>query len=425
MARVVSFYPQRRFAMNRVFSIVVSLLSIALIAACGDAVEQPTPSNSPQITGSPPLTPAPPPDTNVPVKVQERGLYAVRVDDSAVRLLREGFVSAFRSAFDNRIATVEFCESPAHVVVLNPDDTTETEVGTFDGIVSAVYWSPLGDRMLVSVLPADSIGDPMIYLARADESGDIAKVFPAKGVSWSPDGKLIAAAIPSATGTDLVIYDVETGMTKVLEHGASTGAPAWSPDGTWLAFTADTSGTPTVIVVRHTGEKRSIVASGAYFHSWSRDSTYLFAVLATGEQNSPFARLEAHEGAQPTVLARGTGLLSPDEQRLAIYTNRPPQRTNISVFDFETEQNWDVSRSLDPIGELEFSPDGSSILFSAEDRVYDANGMIVSASDRNIYAANPDGSGLREVVESANFKGWSGDGDWVIFGEHPITGCDI
>src|SRR5262249_57148865 len=59
--------------------------------------------------------------------------------------------------------------------------------------------------------------------------------------AWSPDGKWIAIGMSGS------IWKVErsTGVAYELTYDAKYhGAPAWSPDGKWIVYTAMTAGAP-------------------------------------------------------------------------------------------------------------------------------------------------------------------------------------
>lgn len=115
----------------------------------------------------------------------------------------------------------------------------------------------------------------------------------------SPDGRRVVYAVTRADveaeqdRVALHLLDVETGAHRQLTAGrGSDGGPAWSPDGSLIAFVSDRAGAPQIFVISPDGgEARQVtelekgVAGGA---SWSPDGTKLaFAALGPGERRDP------------------------------------------------------------------------------------------------------------------------------------------
>jgi Tol biopolymer transport system component len=134
---------------------------------------------------------------------------------------------------------------------------------------SELAWSPTGDRIAFVRTPAGG-GDREIYSINADGSGltDLTndpRSFDLEP-TWSPDGTRIAYSGPlhpgESVGMDLWVMSADGSGQHELWHeknGYSDGAyPAWSPDGTTIAFAANNG--------------------SGYYHVWS--------VPAGGGQNS-------------------------------------------------------------------------------------------------------------------------------------------
>jgi hypothetical protein len=69
---------------------------------------------------------------------------------------------------------------------------------------------------------------------------------------WSPDGRRIAAATWRRGGiTAIAILDtLGNQLQEISPARAVQGAPSWSPDGAWVLFSSDRSGTPDVYAAR-------------------------------------------------------------------------------------------------------------------------------------------------------------------------------
>ena len=84
---------------------------------------------------------------------------------------------------------------------------------------------------------------------------------------WAPDGRhLLFSQRGSTSRNDLEILDTETGqVTPYLETPAEEGAGAISPDGNWVAYLTDESGTGQVVVnsFPHAGLARPVSTAGA------------------------------------------------------------------------------------------------------------------------------------------------------------------
>jgi Tol biopolymer transport system component len=97
-------------------------------------------------------------------------------------------------------------------------------VPSHDAVDEDPAWSPDGDQIAFASGPAHDRTD--IYVM--DRDGKILTQLTTDGASnhdpaWSPDGKFIVYA----TGGDLVIVDVATGATQVLEYPGSDNWPSW------------------------------------------------------------------------------------------------------------------------------------------------------------------------------------------------------
>ncbi|MGH9716685.1 MAG: hypothetical protein ACRD4R_08155, partial [Candidatus Acidiferrales bacterium] len=166
---------------------------------------------------------------------------------------------------------------------------------TFGGEASSPAWTPDGQRIVFS---REEGGRYSLWWTRADGAGSPQRLT-ASGEyhqwagSWRPDGKFLAFNQLIGTSIDIEALPIEgdeksgwkPGEPKPFVNAAAT--PAFSPDGHWLAYASQESGTSEVYVRPFPGPggRWQISSSFGFFPTWSTNGKELF-YLTRGSDTS-------------------------------------------------------------------------------------------------------------------------------------------
>ncbi len=151
-------------------------------------------------------------------------------------------------------------------------------------------WTPDGQRITYSLKEK---GGPLnLYWKRADGAGDAQRLTESKNdqspTSWRPDGKVLAFhQLNPDTSWDIMTLTMEGDEKSGWKPGEPKPflntpfgelAPAFSPDGRWLAYMSNESGSFEVYVRPFPGPggKWQISTGGGGLPKWSRNARELF-----------------------------------------------------------------------------------------------------------------------------------------------------
>jgi len=173
------------------------------------------------------------------------------------------------------------------VWVKDLDWDTPSRLSFLAGMNRLPVWTPDGKNI---VFRSENSPVPGLYWIRSDGSGEAQRLTDGKLDEWpasfSPDGKRLAFGAKGNSGSfDIFTEPIEGDLGHVhlgnpelfLRTPFSEGQPAFSPDGRWLAYTSNESGTGEVYVRPFPGPggKRQISTGGGLFPLWSRDGREL------------------------------------------------------------------------------------------------------------------------------------------------------
>jgi Tol biopolymer transport system component len=222
----------------------------------------------------------------------------------------------------------------SNVFVARADGSAAIQITRTHDHATQPAWSPDGAWLAYIVIPAGSSGDYSLHVVRPDGSRDRVLrtgVTELSSPAWSPDGRSIAYGSREGVDDKIAVIDVATGSSRWLEwtHDADTptwlrgrlvyasgdgsirgaaldgthattllqpamraSAPTFSPDGTRLAFLANTDDGTQLFLAAANGshpENVSRFSGGDVGHpAWLGNDRLIFTAGGNGAQHAGF-----------------------------------------------------------------------------------------------------------------------------------------
>ena len=217
------------------------------------------------------------------------------------------------------------------------------------------------------------------------------------------DGEYHSHDVPGGVATTPVVGSIHTVRAdgsderKVVELGRDTNAPVFSPDGRWLYFQSNATGTYTICRCRVDGsELMTVISPESVGPSWKSAFGLCIApdgrlVFTVHDGRSGHVAIANPDGSQPRVIAPGAGYLymaalNPAGDTIVCSGPAAGYRLQrIRLLDqAPVVLTPDHPESFGP----QFTPDGQTIVFFRR--------------DGDIYRVNADGNGLRRLTLGAH-----------------------
>ena len=274
-----------------------------------------------------------------------------------------------------------------------------------------------GDTASVSY---DVVCAPATRLAYASEFGGIYTIDsngrnrvqltagPHQDPAWSPDGSRIAfTSYGQGPGEIYVVNADGTNLTRLTHHAASDYQPAWSPDGKSIAFVSERDDNSEVYVVNVDGSNlvRLTNDSQPDLHpAWSPsgaeiaisrgvpDRAQIYAISTDG--SARIRQLTTEGGWQPAW--------SPDGKRIAFtsrYCPGYPYGCSSAVFVKDEDSS---PRMLVAGEDPSWSPDGRHIAFIA----FECDYYVTRCQPSGVRIARVDGTDVVDLASGAFTPSW-------------------
>ncbi len=143
--------------------------------------------------------------------------------------------------------------------------------------------------------------------------------------AWSPDGSKVAYVSFEGKNSAIYIQDVTTGKReRVASNPGINSAPAWSPDGTRLALTLSKDGNPEIYIMNISNKSLTRITNNIYIDTeptWSSDGKYL-AFTSDRGGNPQIYEVKVGESKARRLSFNGEynagATYSPDDETLAV-----------------------------------------------------------------------------------------------------------
>jgi len=276
---------------------------------------------------------------------------------------------------------------------------------------AALYLASL-DNMRVQRFSGLQIGPP-------GPAENLDRVRRVESMSWSDDGKYLAYVDRESPTHPYAIFRISL-VTRVHEqltwpsNGHADGAPAFSPDGKWLAFVrSGASGEAIHLLPLAGGEVRHLHDENAAIAklTWTPDSHNIVFSSERASESRLWSVAIAGGAAQPVTPIRDAAAFPSFSRsgKLAFLRLHPQSKIRVMAISGAANlKSIDLASVPPKIDNPRFSPDGSRIAFSVEN----------AAGHRDIWVSNSDGTAPHALTDLKSICGspqWSPDGKWIAF----------
>lgn len=284
-------------------------------------------------------------------------------------------------------AKTDTATSPTSTIISIPSSSPVLTATAFPFLDTGfiVFFSDQGIRYNreAHILSADG-SEPIRWLSHLEKFGDL---------TLSPDGVRLAFVADWDGDNEIyVMYEDGSDLTQLTYNSSNDAGPAWSPDGTKIAFYSQRDHVPD-----HEGPPQEIYVMNADGSNQKR---------ITNNTTSDYCPAWAPDGKR---IAFSSFYYSYDTVRIEIINEDGSGQTTF------------IDTPLDDFCPV-WSPDGNQILFQSQ-------GISTTSNvNADIMVGNSDGSDLVSLTNNEGINenpSWSPDGNWIIFVSNRVGNRDI
>jgi hypothetical protein len=220
-----------------------------------------------------------------------------------------------------------------------------------------------------------------------------------EGPAFSPDGSKIAFVSSRNGNFEIYVMNADgSGQTRLTNNPANDIDPSFSPDGSKIAFVSRRDGNFEIYVMNADGSGQTRLTNNPGFDSapsFSPDGSKI-AFLSNRDGNLEIYVMNA-DGSGQTRLTNNTvndeePAFSPDGSKIAFLSNRDG---NFEIYVMNADGSNQINLTNNTADDLNpaFSPDGSKIAFAS----------YRDGGDLEVYVMNADGSGQTRLTNNPGF----------------------